>query len=143
MRRISGLACKKGKYGSSKTKVFFTMYDYKNIALPSRQLCILSGVAYRSLGRALPRWVAFGYVERRPIEFGGDFEYLLLPKARSWLRQAQKYLPNYALFLRELEAWRSWLPDDKADQLLNCGFLPFVTELDSLIKKFQARVPGK
>jgi len=109
----------------------------ENISNESKQLCILTGITYPSLGSALPRWERFDYVTRQPILFGGKYQYQLLPKAKSWLRLAKLYLPNYKVFMGELAAWQRNLADAEVDELLSVPFSEFIASLDGLIKEFQ------
>ena len=131
----SKLSLKRGRYGSSKAKAFTGLSE--NEWLSARQICIVTGIGYYSLGRALPRWVSFGYVIRQPIMIAGDYEYHLEPKAKKWLRLANSYLPNYSVFMNELKAWRVVLTDDIVGDLMSMSFRSFVSELDNKIRDFR------
>lgn len=131
---VSKLTTKRGKYGSSKVKAF-TVLLKEGRWLSARELCLYTGIKYRSLARALPRWYAFEYVTRQPIlQFGkGDYEYKLLARGKSWLRLAEANLPNYELFIRELTAWRASLTAKSIEGYMSLGFLPFVNALDKAL----------
>ncbi|GAI99814.1 unnamed protein product, partial [marine sediment metagenome] len=131
----SKLALKQGKYGRSKAKCFTVLSDGRWYT--AKQLCILTGISYPSLGSALPRWERFDYVSREPILFGGRYQYQLTAKAKSWLRLAARYLPNYRLFKTELMAWQANMADAEVDELLTVPFKEFIASLDELIKEFQ------
>ena len=127
----SKLELKRGRYGASKAKAFTVLSD--GMWYPARQLCILTGIGYHSLGRTLSRWVNFDYVSRRPILLGGDWEYSLTAKGKKWLRLAALYLPNYRLFMAELKAWQANLASETINELMSMGFIPFVAMLDGMI----------
>ena len=131
----SKLEVKQGKYGRSKVKCFTILSDGR--WYPSKQLCVICGISYASLGSALPRWDNFDYVTRQPILFGGRYEYHLTAKGKSWLRLATRYLPNYRLFMAELKAWQRNLADAEVAELLSVPFKEFIDALDGLIKEFQ------
>jgi len=103
----------------------------------SRELCIATGITYHSLGRALPRWVGFEYLTRQPIEYGGSYAYRLEPKARKWLSLAQRFLPNYKLFIDELKHWQQQLNDNTINLLLSVEFKPFVATLNDMVREFK------
>jgi len=133
---VSKLTTKRGKYGRSKTKAFTVLASFeKDIWVTARVLCIYSGIGYRSLATALPRWYGFEYVDRRvALHIGnGDFEYKLLSRGKTWLRVAERNLPNFQLFISELEAWQSTLDEKFVLRLMGLGFLPFVAALDTAI----------
>lgn len=130
----SKLEVKRGKYGCSKVKGFAVLGSHgSGLWMPARQLCVYTGIGYYSLARTLPRWVRFGYVIRRPILFGGDYEYHLEAKGRAWLRLAVQYLPNYLLFMDDLRKWQSRLTDEGISDLLRLGFVPFTSKLEDMI----------
>jgi len=134
VRKPSKLLTKQGKYGRSKAKCFTVMSDGR--WYPSKQLCILTGISYPSLGSALPRWDNFGYVTRQPILLGGRYQYQLTVKAKRWLNLAARYLPNYQLFIAELKAWQANIADSEVDELLSMPFKDYIGALDELIKEF-------
>ncbi len=134
-QRGSRLQVKRGRYGSSKCKAFTALKQYQ--WLPARQLCVICGIGYPSLGRTLCRWVRFEYVVRRPILYGGDFEYAITAKGKKWLSLAAMYLPNYSIFQDELQRWYNNLADEKIAELMSMPFTEFIIELNSLIKRFQ------
>lgn len=132
----SKLQIKKGKYGSSKVRAFTCL---THGSWTSRQLCVLSGITYPSLGRALPRWVRFGYCIRQRIDaYGaGDYVYQIEAKGRKWLQLAARYLPNYPLFMQQLNQWQEYISTGIEQELLSLPFSRFITELDKKIKEFQ------
>ncbi len=130
----SKLLVKHGRYGASKAKCFAAMGKE---VWTSRQLCLLTGIGYHSLGRTLCRWVRFGYLARGAIEYGGDYAYRLEPKGRKWLSLAARYLPNYDLFLAELNTWQDSLPEKTINKLLSMPFNDFVSMLDAMVREFQ------
>ena len=135
---ISKLTTKRGRYGRSKTKAFTVLASLgKDIWVTTRILCIYSGIGYRSLATALPRWYDFEYVDRRvALHTGnGDYEYKLLPRGRSWLRVAERNLPNFRTFIAELEAWQSTLDQKRVLWLMSLGFLLFVAAFDAAIAR--------
>lgn len=131
----SKLEVKHGRYGKSKVKAFTVMSDGR--WYPSKQLCILTGISYPSLGSALPRWDNFDYVDRQPILFGGRYEYQLTAKGKSWLRLAARFLPNYKVFIAELKAWQANMADAEVDELLSVPFNQFIASLDCMIREFK------
>ena len=131
----SKLEVKRGAYGKSKCKAFSVMSDGN--WWPSKQLCILCGISYPSLGRAFSRWLHFGYVDRQPILMGGKYEYHLTIKGKRWLSLARQYLPGYNGFIDELAGWQRNLTDEAIDELLNVPFNEFIDTLDARIKDFQ------
>ncbi len=148
----SKLLDKQGRYGASKCKGFIVLASYPqlivptssslviprhNPIIPSRELCIVCGIPYRSLARALPRWIGFGYVGRRATASPGNFEYQLTNKAKSWLRLSELYLPNHQLFVNELLAWQYSVPSDVIADMLAMPFLKFVHRLDVMIRDFK------
>ncbi|MFC1952453.1 hypothetical protein ACFLV8_02270 [Chloroflexota bacterium] len=134
----SKLQIKRGRYGSSKVKAFSVL---NKGVLTARQLCVLTGIGYYSLARALPRWTRFEYVARDPILYGGFYEYALTAKARMWLRLAAQYLPNYALFVQELNTWQDNLAEPTINLLMRMRFNDFTQELDFMVKEFQENMP--
>jgi hypothetical protein len=105
--------------------------------LSVRQLCLLTGIGYYSLARALPKWVTWEYVARFPtIEIGeGDYAYKVLEKGRSWRQLALEQLPNARIFLDELYYWRKLvMTSDRYERMRQLKFNDFVSELDRLIK---------
>ena len=102
---ITKLSTKRGRYGSSKLKAFTVLAGIpEKQYLSVRQLCLMSGIDYHSLARALPKWVRWEYVARYPTtSIGeGDFMYRILAKGRSWLKLALAQLPNAHIFIAEL-----------------------------------------
>lgn len=138
---VSKLTTKRGKYGKSKVKAFFVLLAQGGW-LSSRSLCLYTGIKYRSLARALPRWYGFAYVNRQPclIMGQGDYEYILLSRGRDWLRLAEARLPNYKLFISELKAWQATLDSKTIQRYLSMGFLPFVSGLDDAIEFLESSV---
>ena len=130
---VSKLTQKRGKYGKSKVKAFFSLEEANGRWITARELCLLTGIGYRSLGTALPRWVGFGYVVRQPhLAFGqGDYEYKLLTKGKTWLKLAAGNLPNFPAFRQEQKAWQE-LVESSFTHLLSLGFVYFVEELRGL-----------
>ncbi len=131
----SKLEEKQGRYGKSKVKAFTVLSDGRWYS--AKQLCIMTGIAYPSLGSALPRWDNFDYVTRQPILLGGRYQYQLTAKAKRWLNLAARYLPNYQLFIAELKAWQANIADSEVDDMLSMPFKEFIASLDGLIKEFQ------
>ena len=70
----------------------------------------------------------------------GDYEYILLSRGRDWLRLAEAKLPNYKLFISELEAWQATLDSKTIQRYLSMGFLPFVSGLDDAIEFLESSV---
>ncbi|MFC1906925.1 hypothetical protein ACFLW8_02415 [Chloroflexota bacterium] len=134
----SKLATKRGKYGRSRTKAFTVLASNdKDIWVTARVLCIYSGIGYRSLATALPRWYDFEYVDRRVALYtgNGDYEYKLLSRGTSWLKVAERNLPNFRTFISELEDWQSTLDEKSVLWFMSLGFLPFIAALDEAIAK--------
>ncbi len=136
--RITKLTTKRGRYGASKLKAFTVL---SNIApdryLPVRSLCLLSGIDYYSLGRALPRWTIWFYVGRYPTSSigEGDYMYQLLAKGKSWLKLAMEQLPNASIFIEELEVWQhDVMKPEVFQELKGLPFNQFVHRLNELIK---------
>lgn len=127
----SKLEVKQGRYGSSKVKIFTILSSYT--WLNTRQLCLASGITYHSLARTLSRWVNFGYIKKRPIEIHGHYEYALLPKGKTWLSLASRYLPNYQVFIRQLNAWQAIMTDDVIEDFMIMPFNDFVASLNERI----------
>lgn len=134
---MSGLAVKRGKYGRSKVKAFYVFTQYSQRWLSARQLCLLAGVPYRSLGRHLSRWLEFGYVERRynltQPQGGGTYEYRALDKALTWLSLAEAELPGYNTFINALIDWQTSLKP-YYNSFVSLGFVEFVKALDNSIR---------
>ena len=134
---ITKLSTKRGKYGSSKLKAFRVLSNMPaNYYLPIRQLCLMSGIDYYSLGRALPKWVRWEYVARYPTtSIGeGDYMYRLLAKGRSWLNIAITQLPNAHIFIEELERWQDKIMyPERYEEFLTLPFYDFVARLHELV----------
>ena len=106
---ITKLSTKRGRYGASKFKAFSILAELPpKHYLSVRKLCLMSGIGYYSLARALPRWTRWEYVARYPTTFigQGDYMYRLLAKGKSWLALALMQLPNANIFKHELERWQ-------------------------------------
>lgn len=130
---ISRLRTKRGKYASTKAKTFPIMMDGE--WLSCRQLCLRTGIDYYVMGTTLPRWVDYGYVSRRVLAVGGDYEYRIKAPAKSWLRYAMRDLPNFPVFRKELHAWQSKVTQDDADVMMALPFTDFVSTLKWFISK--------
>ena len=135
---MGSLATRSGKYGFRKFRAFVTFTEYKPW-LTVRQLCLLSGLSYYSLGRALPQWLRWAYVVRQvSTEYGtGDFVYMLTLRGQYWLRIAIAELPNAALWRSQLDAWRLSTRDDYG-KLVSLPFREFVRRLAERIRQFEA-----
>jgi len=133
----SKLIYKLGAYGKSKTKAFSVLIGSKK-PLTARELCILTGIKYRSLARHLPRWYGFGLVERRvhPISGEGDYSYTLTHKGRGCLNAYKKHLPMYDTFMHELELWQASLTAERRSEYLKLTFTQFVPEHDAAVEAF-------
>jgi len=134
----SKLSSKRGRYGSSKVKAFTVLARIpEKHYLSVRQLCLLTGIDYYSLARALPKWVKWGYVTRYPtVSIGeGDYMYRLLSKGRSWLSLALEYLPNANKFIEELEFWqREIINQARFEEYRTLPFNEFVARLHELVR---------
>jgi hypothetical protein len=135
---ITKLIRKRGRYGSSKVKAFSVLVGIpEKQYLSVRQLCLLSGIDYYSLARALPKWVRWEYVARYPTTVigEGDFAYRILAKGRSWLKLALAQLPNAPTFSRELENWQTKVMyQSRFEQFRALPFNEFVAGLHELVK---------
>ena len=144
---ITKLASKRGRYGASKLKAFTVLAGIPPTHyLSVRQLCLMSGIDYYSLARALPKWVRWEYVARYPtIAIGeGDFMYMLLTKGHSWLRLAQAQLPNAHIFTKELEVWqKEIMHPTRFAQFRALPFNQFVEGLHELVKANSPQKHGK
>lgn len=120
-KRVSKLSVKRGRYGSAKLKCFTVLANEDFMSI--RELSILSGVRYSSIPCA--RWIRYEYVERREAVIGG-YEYRLLAKGRRWLKLAREYLPNYSLFMGQLQEHRAKLSDKGVEKLLAVTWQEFV-----------------
>lgn len=139
---ITKLTAKRGRYGSSKLKAFNVLNTISaHHFLSARALCLMSGIGYYSLGRALSNWVRWHYVARYPTTAigEGDYMYQLLPKGRSWLKLALAQLPNAHLFIAELQTWqRDVMSPARYQEYSKMPFDDFVEKLHKLVKS-QAR----
>jgi hypothetical protein len=127
---MGGLATKRGRYGRSKVIAFQVLSNGQWVS--TRRLCILTGIGYYSLGRALPRWIRFDYVRRRPCTTwrGGDYEYQVTKHGRDWLKIAERDLPSYRVFMGQLMAWQAELRrGDTVEHMLAVPFSEFVSDL--------------
>jgi hypothetical protein len=122
-------------------KGFSVLEELKpNEYLSVRQLCLLTGIGYYSLARALPRWVTWEYVSRFPTaDIGeGDYAYKVLEKGREWQKLALAQLPNAQVFLEELSKWQHQVMTPETYQKMRrLKFINFTSELDRLIKIFR------
>jgi hypothetical protein len=141
MRRWNGitkLSTKRGRYGASKLKAFSVLSKIPSKHyLSVRQLCLLTGIGYYSLARALPNWVRWEYVARYPTtSIGeGDYMYQLLAKGRSWLKLALAQLPNARLFTKELETWqKNGMYPSRFAEFRALPFNEFVVGLHELVE---------
>jgi hypothetical protein len=136
--RISRLASKRGRYGRSKLRAFTVLARVPpKHYLSVRQLCLLSGIDYYSLARALPRWVVWEYVARYPTTAigEGDFMYQLLVKGKSWLKLALVQLPNARIFTKELETWQTVvMHPTRFEEYRTLPFNDFILRLHELVK---------
>lgn len=128
------LLIKRGKYGRSKVKAFTVLSQDPGQWLSSRELCLWSGIGYRSLARALPKWYTWEYVSRRPCTtYGlGDYEYKLQARGREWLAIARAELPNYGRFISELMAWQAHIRP-KWTEFMAMPFHKFVDSLHEAV----------
>lgn len=135
---ITKLSTKRGRYGASKLKAFSVLAGIPaKRYLSVRQLCLMSGVDYYSLARALPKWVRWEYVARYPTtSIGeGDYMYQLLAKGRSWLKLALAQLPNAHIFTAELEKWQTiTMHPARFEEYRALPFNEFVARLHELVK---------
>ena len=133
----SRLAKRSGDFGKRMVRCFSVLDSsrlrgvYSRVGFfGTRELCILSGVPYRSLTRCLPEWVAKGYVEMRSSTAlnVGDYEYRLCSPGKSWLYDARA-LPNYKQFHNDIVLWVNFvtksvnykiLLDAKFNTLVEC-----------------------
>jgi hypothetical protein len=140
---ITKLSTKRGRYGASKLKAFSVLAAIPvKHCLSVRQLCLLSGIDYFSLGRSLPKWIRWEYVARYPTTAigEGDYMYQLLAKGRSWLDLAMEQLPNSAIFAKELETWRNEvMTPNRFNEMRSLSFKEFVGQLHELIKAKQIK----
>ncbi len=135
---ITKLSIKRGRYGASKLKAFSVLVEIPaKHYLSVRQLCLMSGIGYYSLARALPKWVRWEYVARYPTtSIGeGDYMYQLLAKGRSWLKLALAQLPNAHIFTKELETWQSEIMYPvRFEEYRTLPFNDFILRLHELVK---------
>ncbi len=124
---MGNLSTRRGKYGQRKFKAFALLYEatLEGRWLSARQLCILTGLRYYSLGRALPNWTRWGYVSRR-VNGEGVFIYQLLPYGAGWLWAAKAQLPNATLFERQLKQWQEEHDLAERSRLMSLSFVEFV-----------------
>ena len=135
---ITKLSTKRGRYGASKLKAFSVLVKLPpKHYLSVRQLCLMSGIGYYSLARALPKWVRWEYVARYPTTVigEGDYMYRLLAKGRSWLELALVQLPNANLFITELQTWQhDIMYPARYEAYRKLPFDEFVSRLHELVK---------
>lgn len=135
---ITKLTTKRGRYGCSKLKAFSILNRMApDQYLPVRQLCLMSGIDYYSLGRALPKWTRWEYVARYPTtSIGeGDYMYQLSAKGKSWLKLALAQLPNANIFVKELETWqKDVMVPAVFSEYRSLPFNDFVARLHGLVK---------
>ena len=131
----SKLITKRGRYGCAKVRAFTVLSHYSKADrwLSARDIAILSGLSYYSVGRSLSRWISYGYVVRRSIEYGGQYEYKIEPKGSKWLYLASRHLPNYRIFIDELSQWQNGLTQDVIDYLETLPFDEFTRQLSDMI----------
>lgn len=147
MSHKSSLSKRTGNYGKRKYLAFRILSSVAEIRgrdgyLSTKELAIYSGVPYRSLTRALPKWVEWGYVERRQVQFHnkrrlGEFEYRLLIHGKSWLDLADKKLHTRHKFYDELRRWYLFGVFNKS-LLVACPFNKLVDILDVVRTKIPA-----
>ena len=134
---ITKLTTKRGRYGASKFKAFSVLVELPpKHYLSVRKLCLMSGIGYYSLARALPRWTHWEYVARYPTTVigQGDYMYRLLVKGKSWLDLAIEQLPNANLFKQELEQWQIHIAP-RWDEYMTLPFEDFIKRLHGEIVK--------
>ncbi|MFC1984197.1 hypothetical protein ACFLVO_04225 [Chloroflexota bacterium] len=142
---ITKLNTKRGKYGASKLKAFSVLAGIPTKHyLSVRRLCLMSGIGYYSLARALPKWVVWEYVARYPTtSIGeGDYMYQLLAKGRSWLNLALAQLPNAHIFIKELDTWQSEIMyPARFEEYMVLPFNEFVVRLHEQVKVLKWQGP--
>ncbi|MFC1947541.1 hypothetical protein ACFLXY_06450 [Chloroflexota bacterium] len=142
-RKKSRLAKRSGDFGRRMVRCFTVLDSYRlreqysrGWFFGTRELCILSGVPYRSLTRCLPEWVSKGYVEMRSATAPhvGDYEYRLCSPGKSWLYDARTALPKHNDFYKDLVSWVNCCLRNY-DILLQAQFNTMVICINTMLKQ--------
>jgi hypothetical protein len=140
----SALTRKRGKCARAKVKIFAFLCSparyggYHSRWFPARQVAIAAGVPYNTASTQLSWWTACGYLSRRRGEgaWGAVWEYAAREKAARWLKLAQRDLPAYQRFLRELGVWSEYLAKNHefVGAMMNEPFKEFEFDLKNEIR---------